>query len=623
MKLSEIREKFPQYNDLSDDALIIGLHKKFYSDIPIGKFTQKIEYDTAQSDPTEGMSGADKFLAGTGKAFTDFGRGIGQMVGAVDRSDVADSRKRDAPLMRTGAGLAGNITGNVAALLPTALIPGANTYTGAALIGAGTGLASPSTSTGETLQNVALGGVLAPATIGAVRGGQAVYQAGKGLTEPFTKAGQDRIAAEVLRRSATDPAKAAQMAGRARELVPGSQSTLAQVAQDPGLAQLERTVLNNPEYAPALQSRFGNQRMARLDAVQDMAKAIQPQLESLMRRPSIQSAMSDAKRLAAESDKTISFGGQSAAANTTGQTWKDFTAGKMGEYMRSEGGHGGAMKRLGAEWTALKNGSTLAESAAPHPMNIEALDWLKKALDNKISMASQPGSSIGKEELRGLVQTKSDLMATIEQLAPAYKEANQNFAAMSGQVNSMDVARSLLEKLNKPGSQYMQPGTAREMGDAYSGALSRSFDSVKKATGMNKDIRQVMSKQDIDALENVARDLGRKSFAETAGAARGSPTAQNLLSQNFLRRTLGPTGLPETWAESTMLQGLLSPLQFAGKVSGADKKVMDRIAQGLLDPMDGISLLSRPAQIKAVSLLGAPSAQRYLPAVGLLANGER
>jgi hypothetical protein len=578
-------------------------------------------------------------------------------VGAVDRSDVADSRKRDAPLMRTGAGLAGNITGNVAALLPTALIPGANTYTGAALIGAGTGLASPSTSTGETLQNVALGGVLAPATIGAVRGGQAVYQAGKGLTEPFTKAGQDRIAAEVLRRSATDPAKAAQMAGRARELVPGSQSTLAQVAQDPGLAQLERTVLNNPEYAPALQSRFGNQRMARLDAVkdiagrgdhyddivagralfakedyakainqgvdQDMAKAIQPQLESLMRRPSIQSAMSDAKRLAAESDKTISFGGQSAAANTTGQTWKDFTAGKMGEYMRSEGGHGGAMKRLGAEWTALKNGSTLAESAAPHPMNIEALDWLKKALDNKISMASQPGSSIGKEELRGLVQTKSDLMATIEQLAPAYKEANQNFAAMSGQVNSMDVARSLLEKLNKPGSQYMQPGTAREMGDAYSGALSRSFDSVKKATGMNKDIRQVMSKQDIDALENVARDLGRKSFAETAGAARGSPTAQNLLSQNFLRRTLGPTGLPETWAESTMLQGLLSPLQFAGKVSGADKKVMDRIAQGLLDPMDGISLLSRPAQIKAVSLLGAPSAQRYLPAVGLLANGER
>src|SRR3990167_1667595 len=123
MKLSEIRAKFPQYNDLSDDALIIGLHKKFYSDIPIGTFTQKIEYDTGAPDPTEGLNEGEKFRAGMGKAFSDLGRGAGQYLGLVDRADVAESRRLDKPLMNTGAGLSGNITGNVAALLPTAFIP--------------------------------------------------------------------------------------------------------------------------------------------------------------------------------------------------------------------------------------------------------------------------------------------------------------------------------------------------------------------------------------------------------------------------------------------------------------------------------------------------------------------
>jgi hypothetical protein len=600
--------------------------------------------------------GVSRFLAGTGKAFTDVARGAGQMIGAVSRDDVAESRRLDKPLMNTGAGTAGNIFGYGAALLPTALIPGANTMAGASMIGAGTGFLAPSASTGETVANTLIGGVAAPLTMAAVRGGQALYQGGKGLMEPLTKAGQERIAADVLRRSATNPALAAQNAGQARQLVPGSQNTLAQVAQDPGLAQLERTILNNPEYAPALQGRFAAQKAARLNAVKDiagrgdhydeiaagralfakqdydaafaagvdgdMAKAMQPQIDSLMRRPAMQEAQAEARRLAANSDKTISFGGAAPAAAGGQGTWRDFTAGKMGEYMRSEGGHGGAMKRLGSEWAALKNGAPAAEAAPQQPMSIEALDWMKKALDNKISTANGANSSIGKEELKALVQTKSDLMKTLEQIAPAYKTANDNFAAMSGQLNSMDVGRQLLSKLQKPGSEYSQQG-GREMGAAYSGELSKSFDSVKKATGMNKGIEQIMPPRDIAALENVARDIGRKTFAEEAGKATGSNTAQNLASQNMLRRLLGPTGLPESWAEQQALQLLFSPVQMASKLSGADRKIMDRIAQGLLDPVDGIGLLSRPAQIQSLGLLGAPNAQRYIPAGGLLAPMSR
>jgi hypothetical protein len=598
MKLSEIRAQFPMYGDLSDDQLLIALHKKFYSDIPIGKFTKAIEYDTARTDPTEGLNEGEKFRTGMGKAFTDLARGAGQWLGMVDRKDVAESRKLDAPLMRTGAGTAGNIAGHVIPLLATAAIPGANTYTGAAAIGAATGALQPSTSTGETVQNVALGGTIAPATIAAVRGAQALYGVGKGLVEPLTASGQERIAADVFRRSATDPTKAVQNAQAARQLVPGSQPTLAQVAQDPGLAQLERTILNNPEYAPALQQRLAEQKLARLNAVKDvagrgdyyddivngravfaaedyanamrqgvdpkMAQALGPQIQSLMERPSIQAARNDAIRLAKE------------------------------------------------------NGVELSDLSS-----LQGLDWLKKALDNRISVAANPGSSIGKEELRALLQTKNDLMLTLEQIAPGYKQANDAYAAMSRQVNSMDVARSLLDKLNKPGSKYDAAGTATEMGQSYKDALAQSFDSVKKATGMNKSITDVMPAKDVASLEAVARDIGRKQFADTAGRATGSNTAQNLASQNFLRRVIGPTGMPETWAESNFLQGLLSPVQGVSKISGADKKILDRIAQGLLDPTDGVGLLSQPVHYESVGLLGAPQYQRFLPGLGLLSISER
>lgn len=122
------------------------------------------EYDPASPEyqakygATSGMSGGQKFAAGMGKAFVDLGRGAGQLVGLVDRQDVAESRLRDAPLMQSGAAKFGNFAGNVAATIPAIAIPGANTVAGAGAIGAGLGLLQPSTSTRETLLNVGVGG---------------------------------------------------------------------------------------------------------------------------------------------------------------------------------------------------------------------------------------------------------------------------------------------------------------------------------------------------------------------------------------------------------------------------------------------------------------------------------
>lgn len=569
-----------------------------------------------RADPTEGMSTGERLAAGIGKAFVDVGRGVGQLIpeawGGVSRADVAESRKRDAALMATGAGTTGNILGNVALLAPTAFIPGAATIPGAAAIGAATGALAPSASAGETATNALIGGVAGPAAIAAGRAVAAGYQGARGLLAPFSERGRQGIVNEVLRASATDPDAAANALLRARPYVPGSNPTVAQAAQDPGLAQLERTLVNNPTMAAPLQRRFAEQRAARAAAVRDvagapghyealvegrrifgnqdydaairagadtdMASALQPQIDSLLRRPSIQRAQDTARALAAESDE------------------------------------------------ALTNFNS-----------VRGLDWLKKALDNQISAARRPGSTIGDAELRALEQTRGDLLATLEQIAPAYREAGRNYAAMSRDINAMEVARDLESRLFRPGSEYAVDGTGREMAAAYRRALSEAIEGVQTHTGREVPLAQVMPMRDIQQLESVAYDLGRREFAETAGAARGSPTAQNMVSQSLLRRTMGPIGMPESWAESVMLNSLMRPYQWV--MQSAEPRVQAALAETMLDPAAAAAALrgaipaaaTRGGRVlqymgDATDRLGTAAAP-YLPGYGinplLLVNAQR
>lgn len=143
---------------------------------------KKPEQTKEKFDPTEGMSGTDKFLAGMGKAFTDIGRGGGQMLrdalpqGAADAlglptgSDIEETRRLDRALMNTGAGTAGNIAGALVPALATAALPGANTITGAAAGGALMGALQPVTGDESRLFNVGLGGAFGAAGQGVAKG---------------------------------------------------------------------------------------------------------------------------------------------------------------------------------------------------------------------------------------------------------------------------------------------------------------------------------------------------------------------------------------------------------------------------------------------------------------------
>ncbi len=124
--IAEVRDKFPQYDDLSDLKLANLLHKKFYSDIPLNKFYPAVgvKFDK-EYNATDGMSRGDKLLSGIGRGMSSIGRNVGNIVGAVRDDSVRESNALDADLLNTTAGAIGNFIGETAAITPLTLGVGA------------------------------------------------------------------------------------------------------------------------------------------------------------------------------------------------------------------------------------------------------------------------------------------------------------------------------------------------------------------------------------------------------------------------------------------------------------------------------------------------------------------
>ena len=88
--------------------------------------------------------------------------------------------------------------------------------------------------------------------------------------------------------------------------------------------------------------------------------------------------------------------GPAPAGAEAAQTWKEFVAERMGARMKSEGGHGPAMKKLGEEWKAYKAGAPLeAPVAAARTMAGESLTTRTAAAREAAAEARQLADEAG------------------------------------------------------------------------------------------------------------------------------------------------------------------------------------------------------------------------------------
>lgn len=91
MDIKELRAKYPEYNDLDDEKLIMGFHSKFYSDIPIDQFKAKLGYKDSSFDLGSAASAVGRTALGIAGAVPQGLRAIGEaatgdLAGAWDRS---------------------------------------------------------------------------------------------------------------------------------------------------------------------------------------------------------------------------------------------------------------------------------------------------------------------------------------------------------------------------------------------------------------------------------------------------------------------------------------------------------------------------------------------------------
>lgn len=137
-----------------------------------------------------------RFQAGGGLAFRNLGRTV-----LGRNEDYQEHKRMDRELMATPSGASGNIVSNLAMFAPTAAIPGANTATGAGLIGGTIALTQPTDSIAEKAKNFGTGAMLGwLPQWGATTGAKAVGEwAAKREAGAALKASQNAVRDQTLK----------------------------------------------------------------------------------------------------------------------------------------------------------------------------------------------------------------------------------------------------------------------------------------------------------------------------------------------------------------------------------------------------------------------------------------
>lgn len=189
-----------------------------YGDGPWAKYSTQ-----AEPSPIDGMSGTETLRAGIGQGLSAGARAATSFLGdsplgtlnrAIHSLSPADlpgrlptpeesaaarqeAQRLDAPLLGTRAGKAGSVVGSAAAAAPALLIPGANTYVGASLIGGGAGAVLTEGDAQERAKGAgfgALGGLLGKVGGDALGAGfrkLSEIAAGRRATAQAANAGRD------------------------------------------------------------------------------------------------------------------------------------------------------------------------------------------------------------------------------------------------------------------------------------------------------------------------------------------------------------------------------------------------------------------------------------------------
>lgn len=482
-----------------------------------------------------------------------------------DQHGVMTAIGESLPAMVIPAGGGATLASTAARLATAGALPGALEYGTA---GERAGRAAGGAAAAVT------GGIVIPAVGRTIaKTVPAIGRTAKALFEPLTEGGRTAIAGRTLNRAAGENADdVAKALASASPVLPGSMPTAAQVANNGGIAALERSVAqaNPAEFAQrgmeqaaartsALRGIAGDD-VARAAAVEARKVATDPlynqaktaaytvdqRLEKLLQTPAMQQALAKAKTLAENNQRPFVFDVPAPAA--------PFSA------------VGGAQTNASRQITG------------------QGLQDLKMAIDTMLTDPASGYAGAAGDAVKGL---RGQLLNWMEDANPAFKAARTQYASMSKPISQMDIGKELLNRLEPALNDY--GGLARETGGKYATALRNADQTARVATKFKgAGMADVMEPAQMETLSAIAKDLARKANAQDLGRGVGSDTFQKLAMSNIAERS----GAPGVVGGALNLPGVSKIAKFL--YSEPEEKIQTLIAQSLLDPTMGARLMTQP-----------------------------
>jgi hypothetical protein len=527
--------------------------------------TSKPALPETNYSPTEGMSGPERFLAGLGKSLHDIGQGAGQALGLVKDTDVAETKKYDAALMKTGAGMAGNLTGNLGLGAATMAIPGANTFVGGALTGAALGALEPTAGNESRAKNALAGGVFGSAIPAALNLGKAAKSI---FYDPL--AAQNKIIGGALTKvSGQDAEKVAEaLRNAAPGATPGVKLSAATISGNPGLAALEDALRNVVPNGELNRSALAN-RAALADALRGIAKTPEDMAAALAERGA----------------KAEQLYGKARAEGIDLASLTPEAKDRLAKFQQN------MQSRIPEEISnKAKKISEIEGVPMDNSTSIEYMHFIKKAIDSEISKAKVSGDKDLAKAYSGLQET---LLNGMGEFSKSYDTARQTFSKMSDPINQMELGQALANKLI--------PSTAGDIPASlnYAGLATAMRNPDRLAQQATKfsgaKMENVLTPEQLSTVKGVTSDASKIAEALKLGMGEGPATARRL-TQNQM--------IPMYFAEQAPITSKI--LSLVGKIPGADvagkltsmaaSTVGNKLEQNMIRNMEDM-LANNPQQV--------------------------
>lgn len=392
-----------------------------------------------------------------------------------------------------------------------------------------------------------------------------VGTAAKEVVRPFTQAGREKIAGEVLRGLAAEPDVAMLQAGKYQPVLPGYQPTTAQATRDVGLIAAE-----TPIRALDTTGRFAQQaaqanqvRMAILDR---MAKSADDVAAAEAKRAAVTAPMRE-QAFAGSTVTPETF--QSAVTLSVSKTIDDILA-------SDAGARGTVVDTMNWAQKQLQRGTT--------PRRLyEVRKDLRDASQGKLDRQGS-AYSLAKGELESVIRSIDDV---IEASAPGYKEYMSKYSASSRGIERLLAAQDFRNKVLTTTPDPMNPGQYMISQPAFTRALraAKADDSLKG-----------LSKTQVAVLERVSKDLDDSVLAR-ATKVPGSDTFKNLSTANVIGGIIGKQMFGEM---SPALQKIAAPMNWL--YNGTDDRIRELIVEAMLDPKLASRLMGKATQTTMESL---------------------